>query len=64
MSLFSRKPAEPQKLGPQGFVPVPHEGRTIWVMPDFYKRDGIRMPVTGVTPCGSRRSGPALLACP
>jgi hypothetical protein len=47
-SLFSRKPAKPQKLGPQGFVPVPHEGRTIWVMPDFYKRDGIRMPVTGI----------------
>jgi hypothetical protein len=46
-SLFTRKPAKPQKLGPQGFVPVPHEGRTIWVMPDFYKRDGIRMPVTG-----------------
>jgi putative chitinase len=63
-SLFTRKPAKPQKLGPQGFVPVPHEGRTIWVMPDFYKRDGIRMPVTGVTPCGSRRSGPAPLVCP
>jgi N-acetylmuramoyl-L-alanine amidase len=47
-SLFTRKPAKPQKLGPQGFVPVPHQGRTIWVMPDFYKRDGIRMPVTGV----------------
>jgi putative chitinase len=47
-SLFTRKPAKPQKLGPQGFVPVPHEGRTIWVMPDFYKRDGIRMPVTGI----------------
>jgi N-acetylmuramoyl-L-alanine amidase len=42
----SKKPV--QKLGPQGFVPVPHEGRTIWVMPDFYKRDGIRMPVTGI----------------
>jgi N-acetylmuramoyl-L-alanine amidase len=42
----SKKPV--QKLGPQGFVPVPHEGRTIWVMPDFYKRNGIRMPVTGI----------------
>jgi lysozyme len=42
----SKKPV--QKLGPQGFVPVSHEGRTIWVMPDFYKRNGIRMPVTGI----------------
>jgi lysozyme len=48
MSLFSRKPAEPQKLGPQGFVPVQHYGRTIWVTPDVYKRDGIRMPVSGI----------------
>jgi uncharacterized protein (TIGR02594 family) len=31
--------------GPRGFVPVPHDGRTIWAMPDFYRRDGIRMPV-------------------
>jgi lysozyme len=45
-SLFSRP--TPKADGPQGFVPVPHEGRTIWVMPDFYKRDGIRMPVTGI----------------
>jgi hypothetical protein len=31
--------------GPAGFAPVPHQGRTIWVMPDHYKRGGIRMPV-------------------
>lgn len=30
---------------PPGFVPVPHEGRTIYVTPDFYRRGGIRMPV-------------------
>jgi N-acetylmuramoyl-L-alanine amidase len=43
----SKKPV--QKLGPQGFVPVPHEGRTIWVMPDFHKdKHGMRLPVTGI----------------
>jgi hypothetical protein len=31
--------------GPAGFVPVPHDGRTIWVMPDYYKRGGVRIPV-------------------
>jgi uncharacterized protein (TIGR02594 family) len=31
--------------GPAGFVPVPHAGRTIWVMPDYYKRGGVRIPV-------------------
>lgn len=29
----------------RGLVPVPHEGRTIWVTPDYYREDGIRMPV-------------------
>jgi lysozyme len=45
-SLFTKPEPEPE--GPQGFVPVRHNNRTIWVMPDFYARDGIRMPVTGV----------------
>jgi len=30
---------------PSGFVEIPHQGRTLWVMRDFYKRDNIRMPV-------------------
>jgi hypothetical protein len=29
----------------RGLVPVPHDGRTIWVTPDYHVEDGIRMPV-------------------
>lgn len=42
--LFAQRQAAVSD-GPRGFVPVSHQGRTIWVMPDYFKRDGIRMPV-------------------
>lgn len=43
--LFRRTTPKKQDAAPRGLVAVPHNGRTIYVMPDFYRRDGIRMPV-------------------
>jgi uncharacterized protein (TIGR02594 family) len=33
------------RLRAAGFVPIPHDGRTIWAMSDVYKRGEIRTPV-------------------
>lgn len=43
--LFQKKQKEEKDPKKAGLVPVPHQGRTIWVTPDYYKESDIRMPV-------------------